>query len=133
MGQSIIYVQNIKGQPLMPTRRHNKVWYWLRKGLAHLVSREPFTIRLRFQTTGHTQLATVGVDTGSQTVGIAAITNEEVVLQAEVRLRDDITERMRQRRQYRRHRRAQNTLPETEMAQSAQNRRLAPTHVAIKS
>jgi 5-methylcytosine-specific restriction endonuclease McrA len=109
MGQSIIYVQNIKGQPLMPTRRHNKVWYWLRKGLAHLVSREPFTIRLGFQTTGHTQPATVGVDTGSQTVGIAAITNEEVVLQAEVRLRDDITERMRQRRQYRRHRRGHKT------------------------
>ena len=84
MEPSIIYVQNTKGEPLMPTRRHNKVWYWLRKGLARVVSHEPFTIRLRFETTGYTQPATVGVDTGSQTVGIAAITNGEVVLQAEV-------------------------------------------------
>ena len=75
MEPSIIYVQNREGQPLMPTKRYNKVWYWLRKGLARVVSREPFTIRLCFETTGYTQPATVGVDTGSQTVGIAAITN----------------------------------------------------------
>ena len=93
----------------MPTRRHNKVWYWLRKGLARVVSREPFTIRLRFETTGYTQKAVVGVDTGSQTVGIAAITNREVVLQAEVHLRTDIKEKLHQRRQYRRNRRSRKT------------------------
>lgn len=105
----LIYVQNSAGQPLMPTRRHNKVWYWLRKGLACVASREPFTIRLRFETTTYTQAVTVGVDTGSKTVGIAATTNREVVLQAEVHLRDDISEKMTQRRQYRRNRRARKT------------------------
>ena len=109
MEPSIIYVQNTKGEPLMPTRRHNKVWYWLRKGLARVVSREPLTIRLRFETTGYRQPATVGIDTGAQTVGIAALTNGEVVLQAEVRLRTDIKGKLDQRRQYRRARRSRKT------------------------
>ena len=99
-----IYVLTPSGKPLMPTRRHHKIWYWLRKGLARMVSREPFTVQLCFETQTYTQLVTVGVDTGSQTVGVAATTNGEVVYQAEVHLRDDITGKLTQRRQYRRSR-----------------------------
>ncbi len=112
MEQSIpdlIYVQNSEGRPLMPTRRHNKVWYWLRTGRAHLVRRHPFTIQLHFATTNYTQKAVVGVDTGSQTVGIAAITNGEVICQAEVHLRTDIKEKLDRRRQYRQNRRSRKT------------------------
>jgi len=109
MEQSIIYVIAQSGKPLMPTTRHNKVWYWLRKGLARVVSREPFTIQLRLETTGYTQPVTVGVDTGSQTVGISAITHSEVVYQAEVHLRDDIGRKLMQRRLYRRNRRSRKT------------------------
>jgi 5-methylcytosine-specific restriction endonuclease McrA len=109
MEQSIIYVLGASGKPLMPTRRRNKVWYWLRRGLAKVVSREPFTIQLRFETTAYTQPVTVGVDTGSQTVGMAATTNGAVVYQAEVHLRTDITHKLAQRRQYRRQRRSRKT------------------------
>jgi 5-methylcytosine-specific restriction endonuclease McrA len=109
MEPSIIYVQNNQGEPLMPTKRHNKVWYWLRKGLAHVVRREPFTIRLHFATTRYVQPATVGVDTGSKVVGLAATTNGEVVLQAEIHLRDDITDKLTQRRTFRRNRRSRKT------------------------
>ncbi len=109
MEQSIIYVQNSEGQPLMPTRRQKKVWYWLRTRQARLISREPFTIRLRFQTPSYTQAVSVGVDTGSKGVGIAAITNAAVVVQAEVHLRDDISEKMTQRRHYRHTRRSRKT------------------------
>ncbi|MEO8953607.1 MAG: RNA-guided endonuclease IscB [Ktedonobacteraceae bacterium] len=105
----LIYVHSREGQPLMPTRRHHKVWYWLRKGLAHVVRREPLTVQLHFATALYTQPATVGVDTGSKTVGIAATTNGEVVYQAEVHLRTDITEKMTHRRQFRRTRRARKT------------------------
>ncbi|MDQ2716179.1 MAG: RNA-guided endonuclease IscB [Chloroflexota bacterium] len=104
-----MYVLAQSGQPLMTTRRHNKVWYWLRKGLARVVRREPFTVQLCFETCTYTQPVTVGVDTGSKTVGIAAMTNGEVVVQAEVHLRDDITKKMTQRRQYRRTRRSRKT------------------------
>ncbi len=106
MEQSIIYVRSKTGQPLMPTRRHAKVWYWLRKGMARLVCREPFTIQLCFDTAAYTQPVTVGVDTGSQTVGVAALANEEVLLQAEVHLRLDVKQKLDRRRAYRRNRRS---------------------------
>jgi 5-methylcytosine-specific restriction endonuclease McrA len=109
MEQSIIYVVAASGTPLMPTKNQKKVWYWLRKGLAEVVSREPLTIRLRFETTEYTQPVTLGIDTGSQTVGIAATSNSEVVYQAEMHLRDDITSKVTQRRQYRRTRRSRKT------------------------
>lgn len=109
MEQSIIYVLAPSGKPLMPTRRRNKVWYWLRRGLATVVSREPFTIQLRFETAEYTQPVTLGVDTGSKTVGVAATTNGAVVYQAEVHLRTDISDKLAQRSQYRRSRRSRMT------------------------
>lgn len=105
----VISVQSQEGQPLMPTKRLNKVWYWLRKGLARLVSREPFTIQLCFETKNYTQEVVLGVDTGSKHVGLAAIANTEVVLQGEVHLRTDIAEKLTQRRMYRRNRRGRKT------------------------
>jgi len=104
-----IYVLAPSGKPLMPTHRHHKVWYWLRTGLAEVVRREPFTIRLKCATTEYTQPVTMGVDTGSHTVGVAAIANEEVVCQAEVHLRTDVSRKLTQRRQYRRNRRSRKT------------------------
>jgi 5-methylcytosine-specific restriction endonuclease McrA len=104
-----IFVLDQQGKPLMPTRRHNKVWYWLRKGLARVVRREPFTIQLRFDTSSYQQTVTVGVDTGSQVVGIAATANGQVLFQAEMQLRQDISENMVGRREKRRRRRAHNT------------------------
>ena len=92
----------------MPTTpRRARVWLKARR--ARLVRQGPFTIRLRFATKAHVQPAKVGVDTGSRCVGIAATSSGEVVFQAEVHLRDDITQIMTQRRQYRRNRRARKT------------------------
>jgi len=103
-----VFVLSKEGKPLMPTTpRRARVW--LKAKRARVVRQEPFTIRLRFATKAHVQAAKVGVDTGSKEVGIAAIANGEVVFQAEVHLRDDITEKMTQRRQYRRNRRARKT------------------------
>ena len=103
-----VFVLSQSGKPLMPTSpRRARVWLQTKR--ARVVRQEPFTIRLRFATKEHVQKAVVGVDTGSKTVGIAAQTLGEVVFQAEVHLRDDIREKMTQRRMYRRHRRARET------------------------
>src|SRR5258708_23842566 len=91
MEQSIIYVLAPSGKPLMPTKNRNKVWYWLRRGLARVVSREPFTIQLRFETTSYTQPITVGGDTCSQTVGRAGNNQSQAVLQAACSLHRDIS------------------------------------------
>src|SRR5205809_5998489 len=90
-----VFVLSKEGKPLMPTTpRRARVW--LKAKRARIVRQDPFTIRLRFATKEHVQPAKVGVDTGSKDVGIAATTNGEVVFQAEVHLRDNITEKLRQ-------------------------------------
>jgi RRXRR protein/HNH endonuclease len=103
-----VFVLSQQGAPLMPTTPR-RARLWLTTHQARVVRREPFTIRLRFETTAYTQPGTVGVDTGSKNVGLAAIANGEVLFQAEIYLRDDITDKMTQRRQYRRNRRSRKT------------------------
>jgi 5-methylcytosine-specific restriction endonuclease McrA len=103
-----VFVLAQEGKPLMPTTPR-RARLWLEAKRARVVRRDPFTIRLRFATKAHVQPAEVGADTGSKEVGIAAIVNGEVVLLAEVHLRDDITEKLRQRRQYRHNRRGRKT------------------------
>lgn len=103
-----VFVLSPERRPLMPTTPR-RARLWLKAKRARLVSREPFTIQLRFETREYTQPATVGVDTGSKMVGVAAIANGEVVYQAEVQLRTDVGLKLAQRRQYRRVRRSRKT------------------------
>ena len=103
-----VFVLSQERKPLMPTTPR-RARLWLKAKRARLVRREPFTIQLLFATATYTQPVTVGVDTGSQTAGIAATANQEVVFQAEMHLRTDISLKLAQRRQYRRARRSHKT------------------------
>ncbi len=103
-----VFVVSQEGTPLMPTTPR-RARLWLKAKRARIVRQDPFTIRLCFATQEYVQPVKVGVDTGSQRVGIAATTNGEVVVQIEVHLRDDIMRKLRQRRQYRRTRRSRKT------------------------
>jgi len=96
-------------KPLMPTTpRRARVW--LKQKRARIVNRTPFTIQLRFEpSSGYAQHVKVGVDTGSKTVGVAALAHSQVLYQAEISLRTDIKRRLDQRRQYRRNRRSRKT------------------------
>src|SRR5438874_11609632 len=102
------FVLSREGYSLMPTTPR-RARLWLKARRARVVRRDPFTIQLRFETTSYTQPVTVGVDTGSKAVGLAALANGEVLLQAEVQLRTDISEKLAQRRTYRRARRSRKT------------------------
>jgi 5-methylcytosine-specific restriction endonuclease McrA len=103
-----VFVLSSKGKPLMPTTPR-RARLWLKSNRARVVRSAPFTIQLRFATTNYSQPVKVGVDTDSQTVGIAATTQGEVIYQAEVHLRTDISSKLTQRRQYRRSRRSRTT------------------------
>ncbi len=103
-----VFVLSQEHKPLMPTTPR-RARLWLRAKRACVVSREPFTIQLCFETSEYAQPATVGVDTGSKTVGVAAISNGEVLYQAEVHLRSDVSFKLTQRRHYRRTRRSRKT------------------------
>ena len=106
----MVYILNQNGQPLMPTNRHGKVKHLLREGKAKIVSRCPFTIKLLYSSTNYTQNLTLGVDTGSGTIGTAVTKdNGDVVYMSKVIVRNDITDKMTQRRQYRRTRRNRKT------------------------
>ena len=63
----------------MPTNRHGKVRHLLNSGKAKVVTKTPFTIQLLFDTTSYTQPITLGVDAGSQTVGLSASTSSQEV------------------------------------------------------
>ena len=106
----MVYVLNKNGQPLMPTNRHGKVKHLLKDGKAKVVKRCPFTIKLLYDSTNHTQNLTLGIDTGSGTIGTAVSDdNGSIVYMSKVIVRNDIADKMTQRAKYRRSRRNRKT------------------------
>lgn len=104
----LVHVLNHKGKPLMPCSP-GKARNLLRLGKAKVVSREPFTIKLLFKSSGYIQPVTVGIDSGSKTAAFAAHANGKVLYLSEVTLRNDIRSNMDQRRAFRRTRRSRKT------------------------
>ena len=98
----MVYVLDKNGYPLMPTNRHGKVKHLLKDGKAKVVKRCPFTIKLLYESTTYTQNLTLGVDTGSGTIGTAVSKdNGDIVYMSEVVVRNDISDKMTQRAKYR--------------------------------
>ena len=100
----LVYVLNQHSKPLMPCKPQ-KARKLLESGKAKVVSRAPFTIKLLHGSSGHKQKITAGMDTGSETVGCAAIANGKVIYQSEVKIRTDVSKKMQRRAMYRRTRR----------------------------
>lgn len=72
-----VYVLDMDGNPMMPTKRFGKVRRMLKSGQAKVVSTVPFTIRLTYQTKTHvTQPVTVGIDPGRTNIGLAAVRSD---------------------------------------------------------
>lgn len=106
----MVYVLNINGKPLMPTKRHGKVRHLLENGQAKVVCRTPFTIQMTYSTKTHyTQPITLGVDAGSKTIGLSASTEREELFAAEVKPRSDVVNNLSTRREFRRARRNRKT------------------------
>lgn len=106
----MVYVLSKDGHPLMPTNRHGKVKHLLESGKAKVVKRCPFTIKLLYESRTNTQSLTLGVDTGSGTIGTAVSKdNGDIVYMSEVIVRNDIADKMEQRSRYRRNRRNRKT------------------------
>ncbi|HOK87757.1 MAG TPA: RNA-guided endonuclease IscB, partial [Fervidobacterium sp.] len=102
----MVYVLSVEGKPLMPTKRHGKVRRLLKQHLAKVVKTKPFTIQLLYETTSYTQNITLGIDSGYNQIGFSAVTEKEELICGEVKLRDDISELLKERRMYRRIRRS---------------------------
>ncbi len=105
----MVYVLSMNGQPLMPTERHGKVRRLLKEGKAKVVKRCPFTIRLLYESGSEVQPVSLGVDAGSRVIGLSAATEDRVLYEGEVELRNDIQELLSTRRECRRARRYRKT------------------------
>jgi 5-methylcytosine-specific restriction endonuclease McrA len=100
-----VYVRNQDGRPLMPCTPA-KARKLLRAGKASVVKRSPFTIQLSWLCEGHVQQVRAGIDKGSSTTGICCIGNEQALFSAEIHHRKDVKEKMDDRRDRRKSRRA---------------------------
>lgn len=101
----MVYVQDINGEPMMPTTRHGKVRRLLKDHKAVVVNLCPFTIRLTYITTNYKQEVTLGVDAGTRHIGLSATTKSNELYASEVILRSDIVDLLATRREQRRTRR----------------------------
>ena len=100
-----VYVLNVDGEPLMPTKPV-VARLLLKSGKAKCVRKMPFTIKMLVETESYKQEVVAGMDTGSKVVGVACISNDKVLYQSESYLRQDISEKMKQRSGYRKTRRS---------------------------
>ena len=106
----LVYVISKDGQPLMPISRCGKVRRLLKSKRAKVIKRCPFTIKLLFEPENDfVGECYCGVDTGSKHVGIAVVSNDRVLYQSQIELRDDIKRKMERRRMFRRNRRSRKT------------------------
>ena len=97
----MVYVLNIKGEPLMPCK-NAKARKLLKDKKAIVIKKEPFTIKLEFECENITQEISLGVDAGSKFIGLSATTDKVELYSAEVELRNDIVGKLLTRKQNRR-------------------------------
>lgn len=94
----------------MPTQRAGKVRRMLRDGRAVIATHTPFTIRLTYDTTHHTQPVSLGVDAGSKHIGLSATIEHKELYAAEIELRSDIVGNLSDRREARHTRRSKRSI-----------------------
>src|SRR6266851_2329459 len=103
-----VYVLNCHGKPFMPCQPR-KARLLLKARKAKVVKMVPFTIQLRYGSSGYKQEVSLGVDAGTRHIGVSATTEKAVLFEAEVQPRTDIQALLATRRQFRRARRSRKT------------------------
>ncbi len=103
-----VYILNCHGEPLMPCQPR-KARLLLKSGKAQVVKMVPFTLQLLYGSSGYKQEISLGIDAGTQHIGVSATTERSLLFEAEVKPRTDIQERLSTRRQFRRARRNRKT------------------------
>src|SRR4051812_29604690 len=73
----LVFVLSKQGHPLMPCRPM-RARQLLKDGKAKVVQTTPFVIQLKYGSTGYIQPVIAGMDSGSKTMGAAAVTKGQV-------------------------------------------------------
>lgn len=103
-----VYILNCHGKPLMPCRPR-KARLLLKEQKAKVVKMVPFTIQLLYGSSGYKQEVSLGIDAGTQHIGMSATAEKTVLFEAEVTPRSEIQGLLSTRRQFRRARRSRKT------------------------
>ena len=101
----MVYILDHQGNPLMPTERHGKVRHLLKNNQAKVISHNPFTIQLLYQSTSYVQDVTLGIDSGYAEVGYSAITETKELIGGTFVLLKQQKDRLASRSMYRGNRR----------------------------
>lgn len=101
-----VFVISKYGQRLMPTTRCGKVRHMLKDGRAVIVSRNPFTIQLTYETTAYTQPMELCLDTGYGYIGVSVKSERREYVSAEYDLPMTEKKHHDEQRKYRRQRRS---------------------------
>lgn len=101
---TLVYVLNQNGSPLMPCSPA-KARHLLKEGKAKVVGCKPFVIQLLWDCEKNVQPVTLGIDAGYSKIGFSATTENRELISGEVKLRDDVSKKLTERRMYRRGRR----------------------------
>ena len=73
-----VYVLDMNGNPLMPTRRFGKVRRMLRDGLAKIVHKDVFTIQLLYEPKTHfVDELTLGCNAGDNHIGLSVSSSDK--------------------------------------------------------
>lgn len=99
-----VYILNLRGKPLMPCSPR-KAKELLREGKAIVIKRLPFTIQLLVPTGETKQKITLGIDSGFENIGFSAVSETKELISGTVKLDGKTSERLTERRMYRRGRR----------------------------
>lgn len=103
--QNRVFVLDQHREALMPCKPR-KARLLLKAHKAKVVKKEPFTIQLLYGSTGYKQSVSLGIDSGQRHIGIAVTSNDKVLFQSEVELRQNVKQLLYARRSYRRSRRS---------------------------
>ena len=105
-----VFVIGKNGLGLMPTSPR-KARLLIKAHKAEIVRKNPFTIRLLYKTGCAVQKTSLGIDTGSQHIGVAVVSEDCALLKAEWELRSTMEKRklLEKRKELRRNRRYRKT------------------------
>lgn len=104
----LVHVLNKNGKALGMCKPQ-KARKLLQNQKAKVISKIPFAIQLLYGSSGYTQETDLGIDLGAKYVGLAAQTQNKVILKGEIELRDDVKGLLESRKTYRRSRRNRKT------------------------
>ena len=119
--EKYVYILDVNGNPLMPTRRFGKVRRMLRDGLAKIVNKDVFTIQLLYEPKTHfVDELTLDCNAGDNHIGLSVSSSDKEYFAEDIIVDKPKVENNRKRR----NRKVRNdNRKSSKEAQSAEHRR----------